>query len=200
MTTTKDKKSLFTAIQAARKEISIKATGKNQNQGWKYANIDDLYEAIDRPLENHGLSLLHERHINEEGRLILVTELTHIESGQTKTDVAYLENEKPGNQGLSAATTYMKKDAIRCLLALPSYDDDGQEEAQYITNSPKVSNNPINNEQLREIVELLQQAHNSATLHSNVLKFNKVHSLQHLPDHAFDAIRNYIIKNSQASS
>ncbi len=175
MTKTKERM-LTEALMKAREEIHLSTSGKNSHQGWKYATIEDIEEAISGPLKKNRCHAWHERFI-EQGAQCMRTVIEHIDTGERIEDVCFIESEKPGNQGKGSALTYMRKDAFRCLLRLTTSDDDDQAEQDYIkkTNEQKASEYHVN--QLRQ---LINKTSAPARYLTNVLSFNKVSTLEEL--------------------
>lgn len=122
-----DIKAYSSAMIKSRGEF--KATGKdgsNEHQKYKYAKIDQIYDAVVPALTANGIMIDHFRFAISTNKELLVTRLTHAESGQFRQDSSWLEAEKPGNQARGSALTYMKKYAVLNLCGIaPEEDDDG---------------------------------------------------------------------------
>ena len=125
---------------------SFRATGKsarNDHQKYNYAKIEDIYNAVEDALLDNNIVIWHGSDLIESNE-VMRTRLTHTLSGQFIEDIRLLVSEKPGNQAKGAANTYMKKYALLSLCAIPTEDDDGAEEEEYISNEDKL---PITEDQ-----------------------------------------------------
>lgn len=169
----KKKSLVLTAILAARSSMYIESSGENKSQGWTFANINDLYRGVIEPLKEQGCIIYHQRFI-QDGVLCMRTTVEHLESGDSIEDICFIVSEKPGNQGIGIATTYMKKDAIRCLLALPSKDDDGQAEQEDIKKQSEKKADAYN---VRRLEELIAKTKDPSKMINQVLYYNKVDTL-----------------------
>lgn len=191
-----DIRQLAQAFAKAKKEFV--ATGKsarNSHQNYKYAKIDDIYNAVEDALMNHDIIIWHYSSILD-GKEMLVTRLVHCISGQFIEDVRFLESEKPGNQAKGAANTYMKKYALLSLCAISTEDDDGQSEEHYIAK--RAAEPVITTEQINNLKELIKAANNKNVLYGNILKFNKITDLSELKASSYNAVTNYILSNKEA--
>ncbi len=170
------KRPVLEAIQRARPQMKLRKTGFNKHLGYKYPTLDDYYDAVLEPLERVGCTLSHAR-FPEDGRLLVRTIVLHHETGDLIEDIAFIESEKAGNQGQGSALTYMIKDAIRCLLALPSEDDDAQSEQIDIK---KQNEEPASAYNVGELSKLITQSPNPVKMLRDILGYNKVSTLEEL--------------------
>lgn len=91
----------------------------------KYADLDAILEAIGTALHDAGLLLTQPTKLLESGSTVLITKLTHAESGES------IESELPiaipsDPQKLGASMTYYRRFSLCSLLAIaPDEDDDG---------------------------------------------------------------------------
>lgn len=109
----------------------------NQHQKYKYAKINEIYDAVEPALESVNIIIIHQREWFDQ-RFFLITRLFHTIAQQWIQDVAPIENEKPGNQGHCIAATYMKKVAVLNLCGIATEeDDDTEEEQRYIEDREK---------------------------------------------------------------
>lgn len=110
-------------------------SGYNAHQGWRYAKIDGIYDAVQSALGEQDIIIAHFVRPQENRIEYLFTRLIHTLSGQYIEDIRILESEKPGQQGKGAADTYTKKRALLALCAIGASDetdDDGAEEQKHI--------------------------------------------------------------------
>jgi len=178
------------AMHKARKEMEIKSSGKNTHQKYEYATINDIYNGVIDPLDKQGCMVSHERFV-QDGMQCMRTTIEHLESGDSIVDECFVVSEKPGNQGLGIATTYMKKDAIRCLLALPSKDDDGQGEQDHIKEQ---SGKPASMYSIERLQELIKQTSNPSRILQQVYEHNDVTDLNDLADQKCQYAIQYLEK------
>jgi len=190
-----DIRAIATAFLLAKKEFMATGFGgTNSHQKYKYAKIEDIYNAIERGLSNNNIIIWHFAQ-PIDGIEYLHTRLIHTLTGQYIEDCRILESEKPGNQGKGAANTYMKKYALLSLCAIATEDDDGEDEERYIY---KRSQEPmLSSEQISIIQSLIKSAANAKILYNNILKFNKVHDLSQLSSTSFEHIKTYIANNKE---
>jgi hypothetical protein len=133
----------------------FKATGKSgkttQYKGG-YANLDDIYNAVESALLDNSIVIKHaiEIYIEPANRFeVLVTRLIHYPSGQWSEDKRFLESEKPGNQGRGAAQTYSRKYAVLTICGIaPSEDDDGLDEQKYIESKKMIQEKSIESQKM----------------------------------------------------
>jgi hypothetical protein len=170
-------------------------SGTNAHQKYEYARIADIYSAVEDSLLKNNIIIWHFSKVDSGGLELFRTRLIHILSGQFIEDERILESEKPGNQGKGAANTYMKKYALLSLCAIPTEDDDWDEEQRYIE---KRANEPaISKEQIEELQAAIKTAANGRLLYGNILKFNKVQDLSQLKSSSFISVKSYIANNKE---
>lgn len=107
----------------------------------KYADLEEVYEAVQEPLWDVNINIDHFRVAKEDGNELLHTRLTHGPSGQFIEDTCFLTCDKPGNQAKGSSLTYMKRYAVLNLCGIAPKDDDGQSEQSYIDKKPAYNNN-----------------------------------------------------------
>lgn len=168
--------------------------GTNSHQKYKYAKIEDIYDAVEGALSKNNIIIWHFAR-PDSGIEYLHTRLIHTLTGQFIEDRRILESEKPGNQGKGAANTYMKKYAVLSLCAIATEDDDGEEEEKYIAK--KASEPCINIDQLKFLQEEIKSAPNGKILYGNILKFNKIQELGQLKISSFASVKSYIENNRE---
>lgn len=177
------------AFLAAKKEfLTTGRSGKTDR--YKYAKIEDIYNAVEEALANNNIVIWH--YARPEGGVeYLYTRLTHTLSGQYIEDCRMLESEKPGNQAKGAANTYMRRYALLSLCAIPTEDDDCESEQKYISEAS------INHEQILTLQRELKSAQNGPKLLKDIYGYNKVTDLAQLKASSFEAVRSYIAKNRE---
>ena len=92
----------------------------------KYADLTTVIDSVKEPLNNHGITFLQAVDSDAEGKPYIDTILLH-ESGQylsTRTPVFCNKPSDP--QAFGIGCTYSKRYALQAILALPTYDDDGE--------------------------------------------------------------------------
>lgn len=117
---------LYTALLEAMKDFG-KVKKDRQNPAFRssYATLHSILEAVEGPLNDHGLILI--QRLADEGGLALITELIHAESGQSISSYASVICAEPNNpQKVGSAITYYRRYSLLTLLNLtPEEDDDG---------------------------------------------------------------------------
>ena len=193
-----DVRELMKALLLAEADFpTLEQTGFNPQFKSKNSKLPDYYKAVTASLRKNNIKIVHFRTISTPDEAIITTRLIHALSGQWMQDMAVLKSEKPGNQGLGAALTYMLKDAIRSLCAV-SYnekDDDGQEEDEYIQEE---SIKYITGEQLHVLQRLLKGHANSAEMYKEILARSECKELHQILKVHFDKIKQYIEETKQA--
>ena len=197
-----DIRAISGALLQAKK--NFKATGKSgfhANQKWKYALLDEIYDAVEDALHEqsiiiwHGATFLYDSH-----KELLRTRLIHAPTGQWMEDLRLLESEKPGNQAKGSANTYMRKYAVLSLCAIAAEDDDCQSEEDYLHQQK--SQECITAPQLEMIKDLIRAHPHKTTVFKMILTQYKIDDLQKLSSNHFNSaivsIKNYIHNDTAA--
>ena len=107
-----DIRAIAAALLLAKREFSATGlSGRNHNQKYDYAKIEDIYSAVEEALRKNNIAIWHFAR-PEGGVEYLYTRLVHSPTGQYIEDCRILESDKPGNQSKGAADTYVKKRAV----------------------------------------------------------------------------------------
>lgn len=160
----------------------------NTHQKYSYAKLGDIYRAVETALALQGILIWHYA-IYIDGKEFVLTRLIHSLSGQYVQDMRLLESEKPGNQGKSAALTYIKKQAVLGLCGIAAEeDDDCQEEETYIEKKKSyvVNDKVITPDQLTHLQGLLKSASNGKELYADILQAHKIKDLSQLKQSSFE--------------
>jgi len=183
---------LAQAFLEAKKEFNKTGkSGKNNHQDYKYAKIEDIYNAVEEALSKQNIIIWHMARPDDTAKtLYLFTRLIHTISGQWIEDMRILESEKPGNQAKGAANTFMKKYAVLSLCAIATEDDDGEEEEKYI----KENKTRINGAQVKEIQEAIKAAVDQKQLWGNIKDLFRINKLEELQSSSFETVLVYITK------
>ncbi len=97
----------------------------------KYADLPSILDACKTPLKESGLALSH--HMKAEGEdLVMVSVLTHAESGDAMESIFPVFGKKP--QEIGSSMTYARRYNIQALLDIPTDEDDDGNRAN---NAPK---------------------------------------------------------------
>lgn len=132
---TNNRKALYDAMANAQKRYAGKLEADKKGNYGTYTTVGALYGLARMILLEEGLLLFHfsEVHV-ESGNEIEVTQIVHRETGELVEDKRFNISEKPGNQGRGASSTYMKRYALKALLAIDmgEDDDDGQGEQDWL--------------------------------------------------------------------
>lgn len=119
-------KNLTAALIKAKESFApILKTKNNPFFKSKYADLEDVLDAITPSLCANQLCIVQPTRITDPGRTILITKLIHAESGEELSgEVLLPENSDP--QKLASSLTLLRRHAIISLLALAAeVDDDG---------------------------------------------------------------------------
>lgn len=130
------------------KPIIKNKTGNTGSRDYKYADLPDIFDAINHSLNSNGLCASQSPEFRE-GRLVVTTRLFH-KSGQ------WIENQislKPGQdtpQGMGSAMTYGRRYGLTALLGICADDDDDGASAQPEKKEYKKEYNPPQQEQKKQ--------------------------------------------------
>jgi ERF superfamily len=187
-----DIRALASAFLLAKKEFIVTGLGgTNSHQKYKYAKIEDIYNAVEGALSKNDIIIWHfARPIDDKE--YLHTRLIHTTTGQFVEDCRLLESEKAGNQGKGAANTYMRKYALLSLCAISTEDDDGAEEELHISKYQRLSD-----DQIKLLQTMIKSCPNAKTIYDNILKFNKIQDLTYLKPSSFESVKSYILSNKE---
>lgn len=114
---------------------TAKASGKEYEYGFKYADIGDVLEAVLPVFSKHGLSVMQPTKI-DNGSILLITRIAHKAGG-------VIESEYPvcslnGNhQAMGAALTYARRYALTSLIGIAAVDDTDGEGAADVGEGPR---------------------------------------------------------------
>lgn len=180
---------IIKALVKTQMEIKPPVKDKINRFKTKYASIDAIYDACRIPLATNGLSLSHSVETTE-GKHYLKTTLFHV-SGEQINNVIPLFIDQLTSQGLGAALTYAKKNAVCCILGLPTEEDDDGNKASD-EQSPTKSNQPktfLNDQQIDEIEQFIED--DVGLLNRILVGYGKgavLDSLKEIPSENFNAI------------
>jgi hypothetical protein len=165
----------------------------------KYANLLAVYEAVEEALHQHNIFIWHFAERLADGESVLHTRLIHAPSGQFIQDTRSLKSEKPGNQAVGSANTYMRRYAVLSLCALETEDDDGEDERKYIEKREREFIDP---EQVIELQELMKQIGVKNETYQYILNRNGVSDLAELRKSQYNGVMHFIrsLKKTQANA
>lgn len=116
-------KNLIAALVKAQSEISPPGkNGTNPVFKSKYATLDNILNAIRKPLSENGLAISQSVE-HKDGTFFLVTTMFHV-SGESISNAFPMVLEKVTNQGMGSARTYACRYGLCSLLSIPSDEDD----------------------------------------------------------------------------
>lgn len=137
--------SLDKALLEARRMMTMptkNSTAEMGNRGkYRYADLAGVLDTVTGPLLDNGI-LLRQFPSTQESQWVLTTELTHAESGETKSFTFPLLVAKQDAQGFGSSVTYARRYAILGLLGLSPEDDDGKKACEPVTVSPAALPDP----------------------------------------------------------
>lgn len=116
-------KELYTALLSAKKKISPPSKNKKAMYG-KYADLEAVLQAVERPLADEGLVIVQSG-TSHEGQPYLQTRLVHVETGQELTsEIPLVSKDQNDPQKLGGSITYARRYGITALLSIVADDDD----------------------------------------------------------------------------
>lgn len=135
-------KKLDYALFDLKKELGCTISADASGQYGSYVPLETVLSVLHPLLLKHGLLLVQFPNIVGD-KPVLVTRITHIESGEFYEVGHLLVVEKPGPQGLGAAETYARRRTLMCIFGLATEDDPdakgGQPTLQSIAHSKAAS-------------------------------------------------------------
>jgi len=160
----------------------------------KYANLLAVYEAVEEALHEHNIFIWHFAEVLSKGEgsdaeSVLHTRLIHAPTGQFIQDTRPLKSEKPGNQAMGSANTYMRRYAVLSLCALETEDDDGEAERKYIEKRDREFIDPT---QVVELQELMKQMGIKNDTYQYILNRNGINDLAELKKSQFNGLMHFI--------
>lgn len=119
---------LLGALLKAKQQFTGASKGaKNSHFGNSYATLEDVLEAVEPALHANGLLLVQQLVVEDTRMPTLVTQLWHVESGQSMQTVQVLAPGRADNHSLAGAVTYFRRCQVKTLLCIAETDDDGNE-------------------------------------------------------------------------
>lgn len=160
----------------------------------KYANLLAIYEAVEEALHEQNIFIWHFAEVlnqsaGSDSESVLHTRLIHAPSGQFIQDTRPLKSEKPGNQAMGSANTYMRRYAVLSLCALETEDDDGEAERKYIEKRDREFITP---EQVIELQECMKQMGVKNDTYQYILNRNGISDLAELKRSQFNGLMRFI--------
>jgi hypothetical protein len=129
-------KEIATAIIKAQKEMQTPKKGStNPFFKNKYADLNDVLQAVLPALNNNGIALLQPL-VNIEGKNFVRTVLMH-ESGQVFDSLTEIFTAKQNDaQSYGSGVSYARRYALSSICGIGSEDDDGQKAVKPIEQKP----------------------------------------------------------------
>lgn len=147
---------LHTAILEAKRNMSAPTKNKKANYG-RYADLEAILQSVEPPLADQGL-VITQRGDVLDGKPVLVTVLTHTETGEEISSTIPLLAKNPNDpQQLGSAITYARRYGITALLSVVADDDDdgntsaGREKDGAAKKPPKAKKPEVAQEKIEEV-------------------------------------------------
>lgn len=145
---------------------SLEKTSKNPHFKSEYADINEVFDVLKKPLYDSDIGLSQFPDI-VNGQFVLTTVLTHLTTGEfIETDYQLLL-EKQTSQGQGSALTYAKRQSLSAIFSLHEFDDDGQEaEGKSVSNDPKPPSSDLPQPTVKSLMQkyiLLYKVANAGT-------------------------------------
>lgn len=192
---------LFTALAKAQAEI--KPAGLNaENPFFKssYADFNEIIRVSRPALTKHGLCVLQQTEVMNDGSTVLKTILGH-SSGQYIEATMKLNPTKTDVQALASYMTYVKRYCYAALVGVvtSSEDDDGENSMQFERNNGQKANQSEPIITMEQLDQLEFELEGHPMIAKQVLDGLKIKTLADMPRSKFMASINRIrdIKNSQ---
>ena len=116
---------IMTALAEAKMQMrSLEKNSKNPHFKSEYADINEVFDVLKKPLYDNGVALNQFPDI-VNGQFVLTTVLMHLKSGEFIETDYHLLLEKNTSQGQGSALTYAKRQALTAIFSLHEFDDDG---------------------------------------------------------------------------
>lgn len=163
--------------QKNRENEAFKRETANGKKASKYADLAAVWEACRTALTKNGLSVVQTMRTDEAGTVYVVTTLLH-SSGQWLSGEMPARPTKNDMQGLTGAITYARRSSLAAMVGVAQDDDDGNTAVGSNANTNAVSNEPITQEQVADLSDLLDRTGSNLDA---FLKFFAVDLLKDLP-------------------
>lgn len=113
---------------AVRNMSDPKKNARNSHFRNEYADLGAVLDCIRGPLDEFGLLMMQATGMfgGQSDIPVLVTRITHIESGEWVESIYPLNPSKSDPQGLGAALTYARRYSLKALFGMVDEDDDGE--------------------------------------------------------------------------
>lgn len=182
-----DIRELMKALLLARPSFkTISKDGFNSHGKWTFAKLNDLYDAVEEALTKQNINIVHSTMLIDN-MMVVMTRLVHSLTGQWIQDLRKVESEKPGNQAMSSAITYIKKDSVKNLCAIYAGEDDDGQAAE-----PTPTDEIIRRDQYDELVNKLRESGKAEEIVAKMKSYNKVDSLSQLRRSQYQSAMDYI--------
>lgn len=170
------------------------AKKESKSNQHKYANIDAVYEAVEPALYSNNIIIWHFAERLDDEHSVLHTRLIHAPTGQYVQDTRALKSEKPGNQAVGSANTYMRRYAVLSLCALSTDDDDGKSEQDYIDKTKNKQQTPkkITASQCTNLINFIENnpEYDPEDWTKDIKKQNRIKELDELTEAQYFSILN----------
>lgn len=168
------------ALLAAKQDETWKEMSRNKTGQFKYADLVHILRIVEPPLMKHGLMLSFEPKVRD-GIEVMVTVLSHLDSGETATAESVVVFGKD-TKSWGGCCTYMKRYGILAVLGIAVTDD-------YDPDSDR----PISPEQATKIkAELNACGERKVEAYRAVLKEGNVASIEEILQDGFNEVMKFI--------
>ena len=135
-------KKLIDALIMAQSQMTFASkTGTNPHFKSGYAPLEEVIDAVKKPLNDNGIFFLQKVYISEGGQCV-ETEF-HGWDAVLRGGKVFVPSEKQTPQGYAGALTYAKRYSLATACALPSGDDDGNEAEDEIQKKLESKKTPV---------------------------------------------------------
>jgi len=113
-------------VEAQKSMGDVLKTKRNDHFKSKYAELADVLEAVQGPLNDNGFSVLQPVSSEPGGAVVRITTLLLHKSGQWVRSTLSLRPVKPDPQGVGSAITYGRRYGLMAMTGVAPEDDDGE--------------------------------------------------------------------------
>jgi hypothetical protein len=109
----------------------------------KYVPLENVVEAITECAPKQGLAFLQWPCNSEDGRIGIVTMITHSSGEYIEFDPVYMKSEKDTPQGNGSTLTYLRRYSLSAVFGITSDQDDDANEGSGNNNKQQKQSDPL---------------------------------------------------------
>lgn len=193
---------LSAALSKAQGEITCAVKDStNPHFKSKYADLSSVWNACRAPLSKNGLAVIQTMDSTPEGKIILITTLSHSSGQWIRSSLPVLMS-KMDAQGMGSALTYTRRYSLSAIVGVAPDDDDAEasidRSPKFKKEEPKPEIQLVTLEQAVELTKILKGCDPDYKVRLwNVLKERGIQNLQQLPASDFDSMKIKCVANRE---